>query len=114
VLFRAMAPKPIDDGPTEIIAADWLDPGLDALVRPMQPKLGRITESRRIQMPARIDFFRVAHMYIARFLAPRKHSLLPKFFITAIVGCRGRGKLLSQRTLMVQGGEPAPGTPVLW
>ncbi len=104
MLFRAMVPKPIDDGPTEIVAADWLDPGLDALVRPVQPKLGRIAENRRIETAARIDFFCAAHAHVARFLALRKHSLLPKLFITAIVGCRGHGRLLSQRTFMVQGG----------
>lgn len=53
-------PKLTDAGATEIVAAPgavcWLDAGLGALVRPMQPEMVRIAEKRRARAAAEIAF----------------------------------------------------------
>ncbi len=108
----ATEPKLTDDGATEIVAAPgvlcWLDAGLDAPIRPMQPELDRIAESRRARAATGIAFLPVEFACVARFPAPPNHSFILNVFIHAIVLCGKREGLLSQRTFKGQGKKPAP------
>lgn len=101
----------MDDGSTEIVAAPgvvcWLEAGLDAPVRPMQPELDRIAESRRARAAAGTAFLPVRFGCAASFRAP---PVLPsildfihKCFINSIVLWSEKEGLLSQRTLEGQG-----------
>ena len=117
----ATEPKPTAAGASEIVAAAgvvcWLDAGLlDGPVRPMQPELDRIAESRRARAVAEIAFLSVEFFCVARFHASPVQSLVLnfffKFFIKAIVLWAEREGLLSQWTFEGQGCKPAPGTQV--
>jgi hypothetical protein len=92
-------PKPTDAGATEIVAAPgvvcWLDAGLDALVRPMQPELIRIAKNRRARAATEIAFWPVEFACSAHFSAPRNHSFRLNFFIAAIVEFGKKRGLLS-------------------
>lgn len=109
----ATEPKPTDAGATDIVATPgvlcWLEGGLDALVRPMQPELNRITVNKRDRAATGIAFLPVDIACVARCPAPPNHSFILNFIIAAIVLCGKREGLLSQSTFEGQGKKPAPG-----
>jgi len=117
VLPTATEPKLTDDGATEIVAVPgvvcWLDAGLDAPVRPMQPELNRSAESRRARAATGSAFRPVEFACVARFPAPPNQSFILNFFVNcfikAIVLWGKRTGLLSQRTFEGQGRKPEPG-----
>jgi hypothetical protein len=105
-----------DAGASEIVAAAgvvcWLDAGLDAPVRPMQPELERIAERRRARAATEAAFRPVEFACVARFPAPPNQSFalkgFMKFFIKTIVLWAEQEGLLSQRTFKGQGSKPEP------
>ena len=109
-------PKLTDAGATDIVAAPgvlcWLDGGLEALVRPMQPELETIAENRRARAERGITFLPVEFACVARLPARPNHSFILRFFIHAIVLGGLREGLLSQRAIEGQGQKPALGRRV--
>ena len=107
-------PNLIDAGANEIAAAPgvlcWLelDAGLAAPVRPVQPEVERIAESRRASAATGIAFLPVEFACVARFPAQPNRLFMFEFFIAAIVVCAKRWDLLSLWTFKGQGSEPAP------
>src|SRR5258708_39173724 len=81
----ATAPKRRDAGANEIAAAVavlcWPEPGLEALVRPMQPEMESVEESRRIRAATETAFVPVESARSARSRARPNHLLMSKRFI---------------------------------
>jgi hypothetical protein len=69
----------IDAGSTEIVAAPgvlcWPDPGLVALVSPMQPELDRIAKSNGTRVAKEIVFLPTEFVKVAYFRAPPNHFI---------------------------------------
>lgn len=82
-------PNLMDAGASEIAAAPgvlcWLDAGLAAPVRPVQPEVEMMAESRRASAVTGIAFLPVEFACIARFPAQRNPSFMLEVFIAAIV-----------------------------
>lgn len=104
----------MDDGASEIVATPgvvcWLEAGLEAPVRPMQPELDRIAESRRARAATGTTLLPVRFGCAAFFRAPLPSifDFIHDCFINAIVLCRDREGLLSRWTFKGQGSKPEP------
>jgi len=105
-------PNLIDAGASEIAAAPgvlcWLEPVLPAPVRPVQPEVERIAETRRASAATGTAFLPVEFAGVARFPAQPNRLYMFEVFIAAIVVCAKQWDLLSQWTFEGQGSEPAP------
>lgn len=81
----ATDPKRIDAGANEIVAAVvvpcWPEPGLEALVRPMQPEMESVEESRRIRAATGTAFPPVESARSARSRTRPNHLFMSKRFI---------------------------------
>ena len=87
----ATEPKLIDAGATEIVVAPgvvcWLDEALGVLAIPEQPEMDRMAKSGRARPATRIAFLPMERAGVVYFPTPLNRSVIPWFFIAAIVDC---------------------------